>query len=522
MPTQTICTSTMHAATKKWGKPIVVNHAKLILQLIFVACLSTVTFAVAHAETNVTGVEIIIDTPSTPYENTQNHKNIHSLENNEYFTRELNKGSAKGASSESAELQSTSAMAVDDDLKSSDLWQRIKAGYAMQNNEFTLTNKHEEWYSSRPEYISRMIERSQKYLFHIVEEVEKRNMPMEIALLPMIESAYNPQAYSRSHAAGIWQFIPSTGRYYGLKQNWWVDHRKSVTVATDAALDYLQKLHKQFGDWNLALAAYNAGEGTVARAIARNRQAGLATDYASLNLSSETKNYVPKLQAIKNIISNPSHYGLVIQSIPNTPYFSKVNVATQIDAHLAAKLANISDEEFLALNPSYNRPVISHQDQNNKAAHELLLPVAAVQTFETNLASYTQPLVSWKTYNTKRGENIANIAKKFGMQLSQLLHINDLPSSKKIKNSSTILVSSNHQNEPTALNNVISQTVFEDEVKVEKTASSKAKKSTYTVKRGDTLYSIANKFNVGIPDLKKWNKALSSKLKPGKKITIHQ
>ena len=503
-------------------------NVKTLFSTVIISLVSCIALNTAYAETNVTGVEIVIDTPAGAYETPKNHRNAQALENNEYFTRELhndesyrqNAGDTGTPLSESKASESSSTVTYDTNVKPADLWQRIKAGYAMPNNEFTLTNKHEEWYSSRPEYIARMIERSQKYLFHIVEEVEKRNMPMEIALLPMIESAYNPQAYSRSHAAGIWQFIPSTGRYFGLKQNWWVDHRKSVTVATDAALDYLQKLNKQFGDWNLALAAYNAGEGTVARAIARNRQAGLATDYASLHLSSETKNYVPKLQAIKNIISNPDHYGLAIQSIPNTPYFSKVNVASQIDAHLAAKLAGISDEEFLALNPSYNRPVISHQEQSNKAAHELLLPIAAVATFEANLASYTDPLVSWQTYQTKRGESIASIAKKFGMQLSQLLHINDLPSSKKIKKSSTILVSSQHQNEPSTQKIVLASNAASTDTDI--VTTTKQKKATYTVKRGDTLYSIARKFDVEILDLKRWNKALSAKLKPGKKITIRQ
>ena len=241
----------------------------------------------------------------------------------------------------------------------------------MPDSTSDLVARHENWYSSRPDYIRRMVERSQKYLFHIVEEVEKRGIPTEIALLPMIESAYNPQAYSTSRASGIWQFIPSTGKHFGLKQNWWVDNRRNITFATDAALTYLQKLHAMFGAWDLALAAYNAGEGTVGRAIERNRKLGLPTDYESLNLPPETKNYVPKLQAIKNLMTNPGNYGLKIQTIANTPYFAKVSAPAQIDAHLAAKLAEITDDEFLALNPSYNRPVITSSSDK----HELLLPI---------------------------------------------------------------------------------------------------------------------------------------------------
>ena len=244
----------------------------------------------------------------------------------------------------------------------------------MSNPQYS--DKHEEWYASRPDYIKRMTERSQRYLFHIVEEVQKRGMPTEIALLPMIESAFNPQAYSRSRASGIWQFIPSTGKNFGLKQNWWVDNRRDVTAATNAALDYLQKLHGMFGAWDFALAAYNAGEGTVQRAIDRNRKQGLPTDYQSLSLPPETKNYVPKLQAIKNIITDPEKYGLTLNSIPNRPYFARVTTPKQIDAKLAAQLAEISYEEFTALNPSYNRPVITSTGEK----HQLLIASLGCRT----------------------------------------------------------------------------------------------------------------------------------------------
>jgi len=495
-----------------------------------------------------------------------------------------------------------------------DLWQRIKNGYAMPDSQSPLTERHEQWYSSRPDYVKRMVERSQRYLFHIVEEVEKRGMPTEIALLPMIESAYNPNAYSTSRASGIWQFVPSTGKHFGLKQNWWVDNRRNITFATDAALTYLQKLHAMFGAWDLALAAYNAGEGTVGRAIERNRKLGLPTDFESLNLPPETKNYVPKLQAVKNLMTNPGNYGLNIQTIANTPYFAKVSAPAQMDAHLAAKLAEISDEEFLALNPSYNRPVITSENKNL----ELLLPILSAQTFRTNLANYNKPLVSWQTYFAKRGEHMDKIASKFGIHISLLRDVNDLPAQNKIKKTSTILVpNGNHtdfnadkaklasasetqtteaivssinaeqnsanidltNNQINLSNNTESSNGNESEAQrsithkvkkgevmqsiakhygvsvkqimtanslktsrvkagqllsintetAKKSTSKQAennkktnKKQTYIVKRGDTLHSIAEKFDVGVVDLKRWNKMSSNHIQPGNKLTIMQ
>ena len=457
-----------------------------------------------------------------------------------------------------------------------DLWQRIKNGYAMPDSTSALTTKHEEWYSSRPDYVQRMVERSQRYLFHIVEEVEKRGMPTEIALLPMIESAYNPKAYSKSSASGIWQFIPSTGKHFGLKQNWWVDNRRNITMATDAALTYLQKLHAMFGAWDLALAAYNAGEGTVGRAIERNRKLGLPTDYESLNLSDETKNYVPKLQAVKNLMTDPSNYGLKIPTIANTPYFAKVSAPARIDTHLVAKLAEINHEEFLALNPSYDRPLINSDRENL----ELLLPIMAAQTFRTNLANYEKPLVNWQTYQAKRGESMDKIANKFGMNLAQLRDVNDLSAQAKMKKSTTILVPKSDANDDAPLTVIedheienvapqkqtITHKVKKGEVMqsiakyygvsvkqilaanalrngklktgqvlsidvsdAKETATPKKsagksqsveKKQTYIVKRGDTLHSIADKFDVAVADLKRWNKKSSSHITPGAKLII--
>lgn len=409
------------------------------------------------------------------------------------------------------------------DKNQNDLWARIKNGYAMPDLESEYTANHEAWYAARPDYVKRMVERSQKYLFHIVEEVQKRGMPTEIALLPMVESAFNPQAYSHSNASGIWQFVPSTGKDFGLKQTWWVDNRRDVTAATKAALDYLQKLYGMFGTWDLALAAYNAGEGTVQRAIDRNRNRGLPTDYQSLDLPIETKNYVPKLQAIKNIVTEPEKYGLKINSIPNQPYFARVKAPKQIDAKLAAQLAEISPEEFSALNPSYNRPIILSGITSNGEVHQFLLPTWAAERFTNNLENYNKPLSSWQTYQARRGERMDNIAKKFGINVSQFRDVNSLSDAKKIRNSQAVLVPVSFstraqpiQEETIQLENngTVNKSVDKDD------ELTFARPASYKVKKGDTLESLADKYDTNARTLMQINHLKSSKLKTGQVIKL--
>ena len=374
-------------------------------------------------------------------------------------------------------------------------------------------SKHESVYASRPDYFQRMVSRSQKYMYHIVQEVEKRGMPTEIALLPMIESAFNPQAYSRSKASGIWQFMPSTGKSFGLKQNWWVDNRRNVTAATNAALTYLQKLHVMFGTWDLALAAYNAGEGTVQRAIERNRSQGLPTDYASLPLPAETKNYVPKLMAVKNIMANPEQYGMDIQPVEDRPYFTKVTVPSQIDAHLTARLAEISYEEFSALNPEYKRPVIASKDQSL----EVLLPVKAVETFKTNLASYDKPLVSWQSYNAQSGERISNIADKFGISAQQLREVNGISSGDKISRGRPMLVpASENPGENNAINTEDSPTEEVNHIANSSDSKPVESVSRHTLRNGKTMtVKLRTKSSVKFAKVKsKRNLALASTKNP--------
>ncbi|TMH25660.1 MAG: lytic transglycosylase, partial [Betaproteobacteria bacterium] len=313
--------------------------------------------------------------------------------------------------------------AIDLTRPADDLWDRIRNGFAMADLESPLVGVRERWYASQPEYLKRMIERSKLYLYYIVEEVERRGMPTEIALLPMVESAFNPMAYSRSHASGLWQFIPSTGKTFKLSQNWWADSRRDVVASTNAALDYLQALYELHGDWHLALASYNYGENGVARAIERNRAKGLPTDYLSLKMPPETRGYVPKLQALKNIISNPEAFGASFEPIPNEPYFVSVPTPSAIDIRLAATFAEMSVDELIALNPALNRPMIS-----GPHTQMLVLPADRVDAFRRNLESYDQPLTSWQPYTMKGGDSLGRLAAKHAIALSKLKLANGITS----------------------------------------------------------------------------------------------
>ncbi len=316
-----------------------------------------------------------------------------------------------------------------------DLWERIRAGFTLPALDNERVRDWETYYAAQPEYLARMVERSSHYLFHITAEIERRKLPAEIALLPMIESAYNPQAYSKAHASGLWQFIPSTGKLYGLRQNWWYDGRRDVIAATGAALDYLEKLYAQFGDWELALASYNWGEGAVARAVARNQAKGMAADYSSLSMPAETRNYLPKLIAVKNIIADPERFGVQLASIPNEPYFEVITLKRHIDIKLAAKFAGMPLDEFKFLNPAHNKAVIKAGSAEN-----IVLPRDRVAAFRTNLENNDKPLVSWQAHTIKRGEAPEKIAAKYGISVAELKRVNGIVSSKKFRPGLPLLV----------------------------------------------------------------------------------
>lgn len=331
-----------------------------------------------------------------------------------------------------------------------DVWQRIRNGFQMAAFDHSLVDDWENYYASRGDYFARMIDNASHFLYHIVTQVERRGMPMEIALLPMIESAFNPVAYSHAHASGIWQFIPSTGKNYGLKQNWWYDGRRDVIAATSAALDYLQTLYGMFNDWELALAAYNWGEGAVQRAVDRNQARGLPTDYRSLsNMPAETRNYVPKLIAVKNIIANPARFGLTLAHVPNEPYFEVVTVQRHIDVARAAQFAEMSLEEFRFLNPAHNKRVI-----NTNSAETIVLPKHKVAAFRANMSRHDdKPLVSMKTHNVRAGELPATIAAQYNISVAELNQLNGIGPRRRIA-TGQILIVPNHTDLHPALDEV--------------------------------------------------------------------
>jgi len=317
-----------------------------------------------------------------------------------------------------------------------DLWERIRKGYQMPDLESDLANDRTQWYASKSDYLQRMTERSNKYLYHIVEELEARKMPTELALLPFIESAFNPQAVSSARASGMWQFMPKTGKSFDLKQNAFRDDRRDVQASTRAALDYLERLHKMFGDWHLALAAYNWGEGNVGKAIARNKRAGLPTSYTDLNMPMETRMYVPKLQAMKNIVGNPPQYGVVLPSIPNHPYFQSVPLPRDMDVSVAAKLADISEQDFKALNPSAHRPVMLAAGTSN-----ILLPWDNAEVFQRNYeASTLGRMATWTAWIAPTTMKVADAAKRVGMNEADFRAVNNIPPRMLIKAGSALLV----------------------------------------------------------------------------------
>ncbi len=315
-----------------------------------------------------------------------------------------------------------------------DLWKRLRNGFSMPglNNELVL--QHQLWFQNHPDYLRRVAERSRRYLHHIVEELERRGMPTELALLPMVESSFNPMAYSRAHASGLWQFIPATGKRYDLQQNWWHDQRRDIVASTNAALDYLQDVYDMHGDWHLALASYNWGEGAVKRAIQKNAAKGLPTDYSSLTMPAETRHYVPKLMALKNIFSNPALLAeLNLPPMANRPYFATYEPMRPMDVKVAAKLAEMSVDEFVALNPAHNRPVIN-------PATPLVIPADKLERFQSNLENHGAPLSSWQLYTLKSSEKLDKLAPKFGIALADLKRVNGLHGKIKIAAGSSLLV----------------------------------------------------------------------------------
>lgn len=393
-----------------------------------------------------------------------------------------------------------------------DVWERIRRGFAIPDLETRLADDRTRWYAGQPDYLDRMAQRASRYLFHIVEEIEKRGMPTELALLPFVESAMQPEAVSSAKAAGLWQFIPSTGKLYSLEQNLWHDKRRDVVESTRAALDYLQKLYGDFGDWHLALAAYNWGEGAVGRAIARNQAQRRPTDYASLKMPRETQYYVPKLQAIKNIVRDPARYGITLPEIRNEPYFVAVTKERDIDVETAARLAEMPVADFVALNPGFNRPVIIGAAQSS-----LLLPADRAETFRANLAAYVatgQPLASWTTYALQRGETLAEVAKRAEIGESKLREANRIPPRYRLAPGSVILIPRDE-----SMDDDIAPEYLEASFSLLPEAGN-LRQITYKVRRGDTLQSVARRWKVRPEEVVAWNHLRSQKLFAGQRLTL--
>jgi len=393
-----------------------------------------------------------------------------------------------------------------------DLWERVRRGFAMPDLDSELVRDRERWYASRPDYVARMTERGGRYLFYIVEELEKRGMPTELALLPFIESAYNPQAMSVARASGMWQFIPSTGRDFELKQNVFRDDRRDVLASTRAALDYLNKLHGMFGDWHLALAAYNWGEGSVQRAIAKNQRAGLPTDYVNLRMPAETQGYIPKLQAVKNIVSRPASFNLQLPALYNHPYFLSVPIEHDIDVALAIRLAGMTIDEFQNLNPQMNRPVILAA-----GTPQILLPYDNANRFVTELPLHRGPLTTWTTWTAPKTMKSADAAHAVGMSEDEFREVNRIPARMIIKSGSTLLVPRRN----TMIADV-SSTVADNATLMLSPDAPPLRKVTLRAGKRDSVDSIAKRYRVSPTQIAQWNDVgTAATFAPGKTIVVY-
>jgi membrane-bound lytic murein transglycosylase D len=396
-----------------------------------------------------------------------------------------------------------------------DVWGRIRKGFGIPDLNNPLVENHVQWYVTRPDYIERTTTRASRYLFHVVQELEKRNMPTEIALLPFIESAFNPQAYSTAKAAGMWQFIPSTGRDYNLTQSMFKDERRNVLASTDAALTYLQRLYGMFGDWQLALAAYNWGEGSVQRAPNKARAAGVEPDFNSLSqfMPQETKNYVPKLQAVKNIIARPGDYGIVLPKVDNQPYFVTIGKTRDIDVKVAAQLAELSMEEFKALNPQFNKPVIP-----GGSGTQILLPESNAEKFKTNLAKWGRALSTWTAHKvTNARERIETIAKQFGTTPEVIREVNNIPPRMLLKEGSTVLVPKSERDSQKD----IAPELVDTATIVTVPDVPETRRIWVKVGKHDTLASIAQRHSVGTAQIKGWNNLKQDKLAVGQSLQLN-
>jgi membrane-bound lytic murein transglycosylase D len=401
---------------------------------------------------------------------------------------------------------------LDDRAAQTDLWTRLRAGFAIPDLTTSRVRDQERAYSREPEYVRRMADRGSRYLFHIVEELDKRGMPMELALLPIVESAFNPEAMSHAKASGMWQFMPATGRVFDLTQNVFRDDRRDVLASTRAALDYLQKLHGMFGDWHLALAAYNWGEGSVRRAISRNRAARLPTDYSSLRMPRETAFYVPKLQAVKNIIARPADFGIVLPPLANHPYFLAVAIERDIDVDMAARLAGLPADEFRALNPQMNRPVILAA-----GTPRVLLPYDNANQFVRALPMHPGPLATWTAWVVKKTMRPADAAKEVGMSEAELREVNRIPPNMLVQAGSTLLVPRGAHGDLD-----VSEHVADNAIMALAPDGTGVRKVSHRAGKRDTVASVARRYRVSAEEVAHWNSVgTSTQFRRGQTVLVY-
>jgi membrane-bound lytic murein transglycosylase D len=401
---------------------------------------------------------------------------------------------------------------VVENLVEPDLISRMVGGFSLSFPKHQRRVEQElNWYRSHPNYIKRIQERAEPYLHFILEEIDKRDIPSEIALLPAVESAFRPFAYSPGRAAGMWQFIPSTGRHFGLKQNWWYDGRRDVVSSTEAALDFLKRLNKQFnGDWELALAAYNSGAGTVRNAIRRNQKKGKPTDFWSLKLPTETSAYVPRLLALSEVFRHPNQHGVTLLNLPDEPYFTMIDIGSQLDLALAADMAGLPIQDFYLLNSGFNRWATDPE-----GPHRLNIPLDKADAFIAKLEQLPpEKRVTWKRYKIKPGDSLSVIARHNNTTVKLLRQVNKLRGN-NIRAGRHLLIPVSSQ----SLNHYVYST--EQRKATIQNRQRKGKKQHYVVKAGDSLWDIARHYKINYKSLAKWNgMAPGDPLKTGQRLVI--
>lgn len=393
----------------------------------------------------------------------------------------------------------------------SDLFDRMRAGFKLEDADRHAVDVQADWYANHPDYLERAFGRAELYMYHIVTELEARGMPLELALLPVVESAFEPFAYSRARAAGLWQFIPGTGTRFGLKQNWWYDGRRDVIESTRAALDYLQFLHDEFdGDWLLAVAAYNCGEMNVERAITHNRAKGKPTDFWSLKLPRETQGYVPRLLAMRRLVADPEAHGLGFSRIPNQPYFTRVSTGSQIDLKVAADIAGITHEQLSELNPAFHRWAT-----DPSGPHYLLVPSDVADLFEQNVAQLTpEQRLNASIYTVRKGDSVSSVAKKFGTKIQVIRELNDLPSG-------PLMVGTDLRVPSSALTLPPKVVLAAARVDGKRGAINRGRQHVHVVRRGDTLWAVARRSGMDVKTLAMLNDMQpSDTLRTGQRLRL--